>query len=146
MIIEQKLYLCVLGNVMYFDTSRLSLSPTNTVTIRFPRWVSAQDACLTFYYYMHGQDTSTLMLYYDDGKAVSAAMHIWHQTFDQGDLWRNESFTMTNLMPNALLFSASTSVDNGVSDIIVDDISITEGPCDVPTSKSKMEFKEQVYS
>jgi hypothetical protein len=114
---------------MYYSTT-VFLEPKTNVRMKLPKWNSnhPDGVCLAFHFYMHGSDSSRLSVFYDQ------SAHIWHQSYDQGDLWRNESFTMTNLMTKAVVFSASAGKD-GISDIVLDDISVTDGPCSVPTSE-----------
>ena len=123
---------------MYFSTTLTS--GKQKVGMRLPTPTvdgnSTTEICLMFYYYMFGENTSRLALFYDDDTYLTdSAKHIWHQTFNQGDLWRNENLTLNADLNLPMFFAASSLVD-GLSDIAVDDASVTAGACEYPTSKT----------
>jgi hypothetical protein len=107
---------------------------TDRVGMKIAKWASADPdfVCLTFYYYMHGNGSSSLMVFHDDGSYLKGdlSMHIWHESYDQRDLWRNQSITLSNILAYPLVFSATS---NDHFHVAVDDISITDGRCLEPT-------------
>ena len=81
--------------------------------------------CFTMFYYMRG---SSMTLTLDVGSGT-----VWHQSYDQGSIWRNVSVTIDELPK---ICSVKATVSYSHNDIIaIDDISVTEGACTYPTSK-----------
>ncbi|XP_069167060.1 MAM and LDL-receptor class A domain-containing protein 1-like [Procambarus clarkii] len=121
-----------LGHTMYLDVSTVGKGKlAHLVTPA----ISPEDQtfCLTFWFYMLGQDVATLTIYAVQNKTQSLPLWTQHQSFREE--WRGASVsTFVNLDANfSVVFEAFTGKDTWGS-LAIDDVMITPGFCPDPAT------------
>ena len=100
------------------DTSLL-ISPTVTLS---------QTHCLSFYYHMYGSTTGTLSVYRQFSKTVRHLL--WRRTGNQGNMWRQGKVDIGSGQVKVVFETVEAGgEDDFLGDIGLDDISITQKPC-----------------
>lgn len=82
--------------------------------------------CMSFMYYMHGQDMGSLSVYrFGDGVMRS---RLWHRRGEQGNLWHEARITLS-CNSNSYQLQIEAAIGVWRSDIAIDNIKFTKGTC-----------------
>ncbi|WAR02785.1 MLRP2-like protein [Mya arenaria] len=90
--------------------------------------------CMSFWYFMYGQNVGTLRLYQPTAKNSSL---LWQVSGNQGNSWRNQQVTINSTTNWQVTFDGD--IGSGIQgDIAIDDVIFTPGQCTgvVPTFSS----------
>ena len=108
----------------YYADSSFWYSVISTPTFN----IGLSDICIDFYYNMYGKDVYMLELYWNqDADEKSEALYLWHQSYDQGNIWLHFYKTVRSFSGSiSFLGHSGWSKD---SFIALDDITIYQGSC-----------------
>jgi hypothetical protein len=98
-----------------------------------PPYTTPADGKLTFFYWMSGSEVGSLAVYEGgvaggDIEGSADASDIWHRSGDQGAQWNYACTNLLSQITNSTLQFRATS-GAASNDIAVDDVLVSEGPC-----------------
>ncbi|CAH3118157.1 unnamed protein product [Pocillopora meandrina] len=115
------------GWYVYIETSwpRKMNDTARLISSSIPGTTASKGKCLSFWYHMYGADINTLSVYVRTGAHDSM---LWSKTGTRGDKWIQGRATVTSRDHFKIVMSASVG-NSYQGDIALDDISMTDGPC-----------------
>ncbi|GFR70367.1 MAM and LDL-receptor class A domain-containing protein 2-like, partial [Elysia marginata] len=120
------------GYYLYMEASAPQRSG-DKARVMSPIYPGGGPECLEFYYHMHGTAEGYLIVYVRQVGEREQGSTIWSMHGDRGDRWRVAQATIMLSTPYQIVFEGTVGA-NYSSDIGLDDIRITPGPCPHPVT------------
>ncbi|XP_066300034.1 MAM and LDL-receptor class A domain-containing protein 1-like [Branchiostoma lanceolatum] len=113
------------GHYVYTETSS-PRAPGDIARLTSAVYPQTSGQCLEFYYHMLGADIGTLNVY--ASVAGNRGFPIWTLSGEQGNLWTIARVTVSTTGDFQIVFEGIRG-SNYRGDIAVDDVALTDGPC-----------------
>ncbi|KAJ4926564.1 hypothetical protein JOQ06_008737 [Pogonophryne albipinna] len=127
-----------LGFYMMANTGVNILPASGTTVLTSPvRQGIAKTVCVSFWYHMGGKNPGSLKLYMKPVKEERVS--IFSDNLDQGDVWRHGSGNITSDLEDWQLEFEVVGAGGDNTHIAVDDISLSDYPCENHGSKCTLE-------
>ncbi|XP_054756835.2 MAM and LDL-receptor class A domain-containing protein 1-like [Lytechinus pictus] len=115
------------GYYMYFDSNETVQG--STARLWTPPYTFPGQHCLTFFHFMHGSEIGSLQIYaIESGGTISGSSPVWARIGPQGFEWIKAATTIVADSNFQVVFE-TTSGGPTYSNIAIDDVTITKGPC-----------------
>ncbi|XP_059214592.1 apical endosomal glycoprotein [Centropristis striata] len=126
-----------LGYYMMVNTGANFLRPGGTAVLTSPSKGTAKTQCVTFWYHMGGENPGSLTLYMKpvEGERVK----IFSDSLNQGDVWRHGNGNILTAFVDGQLEFEAVGAGGKDTHIAVDDIFISDHPCEDQGSKCSLE-------
>ncbi|XP_025085553.1 MAM and LDL-receptor class A domain-containing protein 1-like [Pomacea canaliculata] len=104
---------------------------------------SSHPQCLTFWYNMHGAGMGTLSVYKNLVSRTSGLIQLWTLSGDQGAQWQKASVPVHDNKKEFMLVFEGVVGSSYLSDMAIDDVSLTDGDCSSSSQPSKFTCRNQ---